>query len=182
MNTMEEKIKKSAKAVDIATKIFYIAMTVCACMIAVGIIWSLVYPAAATYQLNDRVSLASPLFNMSFRSRAHMYSWCIYTLADSCVLISILLLTNRIFHDISLSGAPFEAIYAKRIKTISILMLIDAIAVPVIFRTLVDALLHPEVVEHGVNGTLAVVAVIFLCLSYIFQYGSELQRLNDETL
>ena len=122
MNTMEEKIKKSAKAVDIATKIFYIAMTVCACMIAVGIIWSLVYPAAATYQLNDRVSLASPLFNMSFRSRAHMYSWCI------------------------------------------------------------DALLHPEVVEHGVNGTLAVVAVIFLCLSYIFQYGSELQRLNDETL
>ncbi len=182
MNTTETKIKKSAKAVDIATKIFYIAMTVCVCMIAAGMIWSLVYPAAMTYQLNDHVTLASPLFNMSFHSRAHMYSWCIYTLADSFVLIAILYLTNRIFHGISLSGAPFEAVHAKRLKTISILMLLDAIAVPVVFRTLVDMLLHPEVVEHGVNGTLAVVAVVFLCLSYIFQYGSELQRLNDETL
>lgn len=182
MNALQSNIRKSAKAVAVATKIFYIALIVCACIVLSGMIWSLVYPQGMSVQLNDSFRLASPFLNMGFRSRAQMYSWSVYTLADSVTLIAILYIVNRIFRDISNGGAPFELKHAKRMKTIAYLMLIDAVAVPIVFRTWLGMLLSPETVYHGINGTLVVVAVIFFCLSYIFEYGSALQQLDDETL
>ncbi len=99
------------------------------------------------------------------------------------LLVAIFYLTNQIFHSINTDHTPFTIENAKRIKIIAILLLIIA-TVPILLQLLLYYLIYLEPGSYtiGSNFALILFSLVFMCLSYIFSYGCDLQQEVDETL
>lgn len=93
-------------------------------------------------------------------------------------------------------GLPFDESISKNLKNLGILTLIGG-GIWSIIKLIVDTatfnayhiseLFRPEIVTSvelsvSLDTTFLVIAAVFFLLSYIFQYGAELQKLADETL
>ncbi|MBR3602982.1 MAG: DUF2975 domain-containing protein [Lachnospiraceae bacterium] len=93
-------------------------------------------------------------------------------------------------------GLPFDEGISKNLKNLGILTLIGG-GIWSIIKLIVDTatfnayhiseLFQPEIVTSvelsvSLDTTFLVIAAVFFLLSYIFQYGAELQKLSDETL
>ena len=93
-------------------------------------------------------------------------------------------------------GLPFDESIPKNLKNLGILTLIGggiwSITKLIIDTTTFNAyhiseLFRPEIVTKveltaSLDTTFLIIAAVFFLLSYIFQYGAELQKLSDETL
>ncbi len=116
-------------------------------------------------------------------------------LGISCFLVYASKIVRKIFAPMK-EGLPFDESVSKNLKVLGILTLVGG-AIWSVVKVVIDAtsysayhiseLFQPERVT-GVELSvtldtkfLIIAAMIFL-MSYIFQYGAELQRLSDETL
>ena len=93
-------------------------------------------------------------------------------------------------------GLPFDESISKNLKNLGILTLIGggiwSVAKVIIDTTTfyayrVSELFRPEIITHvelsiSLDTTFLVITTVIFLLSYIFQYGAELQKLSDETL
>lgn len=93
-------------------------------------------------------------------------------------------------------GLPFDESISKNLRNLGILTLIGGglwSATKLIIDTTtfkayhISELFRPEIVTSvelsaSLDTTFLVIAAVFFLLSYIFQYGAELQKLSDETL
>ena len=93
-------------------------------------------------------------------------------------------------------GLPFDESISKNLKNLGILTLIGG-GIWSITKVIVDTttfnayqineLFRPEMITNvelsvSLDTTFLVIAAVIFLLSYIFQYGTELQKLSDETL
>ena len=93
-------------------------------------------------------------------------------------------------------GLPFDESISKNLKNLGILSLIGG-GIWSITKVIVDTttfnayqineLFRPEMITNvelsvSLDTTFLVIAAVIFLLSYIFQYGAELQKLSDETL
>lgn len=93
-------------------------------------------------------------------------------------------------------GLPFDESISKNLKNLGILILIGG-GIWSITKLIIDAtvfnayhiseVFRPEIITNvelsvSLDTTFLVIASVFFLLSYIFQYGAELQKLSDETL
>jgi len=93
-------------------------------------------------------------------------------------------------------GLPFDESISKNLKNLGILTLIGggiwSITNVIVDTTTFNAyqineLFRPEMITNvelsvSLDTTFLVIAAVIFLLSYIFQYGAELQKLSDETL
>jgi len=103
-------------------------------------------------------------------------------LLHNIALLCILLIAAAIFRDISHHYTPFSSRHISRLKGISLLIMADAILIPPL-GMLLTMIFAPNV-EAAMEFSLLqiVLAVVFYCLSQIFEYGGALQQQSDETL
>ena len=93
-------------------------------------------------------------------------------------------------------GLPFDESVSKNLKNLGILTLVGG-GIWSVTKLIIDTttfkayhiseLFRPEIVTSvelsaSLDTTFLVIAAVFFLLSYIFQYGAELQKLSDETL
>ena len=98
------------------------------------------------------------------------------------LMIGMLVLSHRIFRDFNRSHTPFSSLQTKRLKNIAILMLIYGI-VPMILEGVLLNLYAPQSELYGAfEFSNLFFALIFYCLSLIFEYGRVLQQQSDETI
>lgn len=110
------------------------------------------------------------------------------------IIAFVLWIAYRVFDDVSKGESPFSRVQVKRIRWVAYVLLLYAV-IDMLFPT-GEAFLMQEgsfhfayTVANGPNnpsisiniGTLAT-AIIFYCLSLVFEYGTLLQQLSDETL
>lgn len=93
-------------------------------------------------------------------------------------------------------GLPFDEGVSKNLKNLGLLTLVGGgiwSATKLIIDTTtfevyhISELFRPEIVtsvelSSSLDTTFLIIAAVFFLLSYIFQYGEELQKLSDETL
>lgn len=103
-------------------------------------------------------------------------------LMSNVIMAAILLIAITIFRDISKNYTPFLTKHVNRLKVISLLILADAILIPPL-GMLLTMILAPKVdASMEIAPFQIILAVIFYCLSLIFEYGGMLQQQSDETL
>lgn len=104
----------------------------------------------------------------------------------------ILFTVSQMFKDLSRKTTPFTAIQTRRITTIGLLLIADAIIeflISLVDSMTVDAagmtvgfVNNAPAGSPYINMTFVIAALICFCLSYVFRYGSLLQWLSDETV
>jgi hypothetical protein len=89
-------------------------------------------------------------------------------------------LVHRVFHDMEKSHTPFKPEYARDIKLISYVLLINA-ALSMVTEVLIS-IANEQSMHIGLTAPVLVSAVIVYFLSLVFAHGAELQRTSDELL
>jgi hypothetical protein len=107
---------------------------------------------------------------------------CAAGLAVLAIGLLILYCLDRILDNIREAGTPFTDENVKGLRRIAVLVLIAAIAVPVIGFILVKITDAGSNVMIEFNPFLLFVAVLVYFVSLIFKYGVALQKESDETL
>lgn len=118
----------------------------------------------------------------------------------SCLIFGFLMavairFATLIFADVAKGESPFTTCQVKRIRWVAIVFLIyvviEAIVPSGLASVVQNEALHVgyriseaplDVPVFKVNFGMLGAAVIFYCLSLVFEYGTLLQRLSDETL
>ncbi len=188
MNTKREKITKVSGTLAIVTKILMVnLLLVIAALIIAGI-------ASVTGLLSlDKIALNAPLEAMPFiengtqvdlASVLNPWSFAGMLILSSITLtITYFLLADLsgIFKDLSKGVSPFHADQIKRLKGIANKSIGIAI-MNIIISVYLTVAMKAGRVDISISLTSILFPIIIYFLAYIFEYGSELQQLSDETL
>ncbi|MDP4153955.1 MAG: hypothetical protein Q8865_11050 [Bacillota bacterium] len=176
MNEIQKKIKTTSRIVAVITKILYICGFVFLCIATTGVIWSMITPENSF--MLGHVRVISPI---QIAADNGVNAALFTGIADQSFFVAILILTNRIFKDISREYSPFLPKNISRMKKIAMLLFVDSIISPEISAAIGKSL---SLVDNPVNfrSELFVLAIIIYCFALIFQYGADLQQQSDETL
>ncbi len=171
--TTIEKIKSISKALAVLSKIARIFCFVGIGVLTSGIIFLMLFGNMDLIVLNGSVTVHSPFEMLALQG---MDTWKIVFMASagitSFILLAILFRHARdLFRDISVDGSPFEMKQVKRIRKIAVFYLIISI---MNFEGITP--------DFSLNFAGVLGALMFYCISLIFEYGCELQRESDETL
>ncbi len=171
--TTIEKIKSISKAFAVLSKIARIFCFVGIGVLTSGILFLMLFGNMDLIVLNGSAVVHSPFEMLALEG---LDQWHIVFMASagitSFILLAILFRHSRdLFRDISVDGSPFEMKQVKRIRKIAIFYLIIS-------------LMNFEGVtpDFSVNFAGILGALMFWCISLIFEYGCELQKQSDETL
>lgn len=106
----------------------------------------------------------------------------IILITTSIIMLLVLAIIYKLMKAISKERTPFTIKNVKYIKSISILVLIAGLAVPVL-ENLVMKIVYPEIESSvSINFFMVLAAIAMYCLSLVFQYGVYLQNESDQTL
>jgi len=95
---------------------------------------------------------------------------------------AVMFFVYKIFKDIEKSYTPFKKENSKRLMQISALLIIYAIVIPILSAIIVGSTNLDDEMQIHFNLVLVAVAVLFYCMSLVFDYGAKLQQESDETL
>lgn len=170
-----EKIKSTSRVLAVLFKIARIFCFIGIGVLSAGIIYVMFFGNIDLIVLGGKVIVRSPfaLFKI-----ADVDNWQIIFKAFaglvSLILLSILFKDAReIFKDISVDSSPFEMKQVKRIRKIAIFYLIISV---------LDLQTTAFSFSFTMNFIGIVGALMFWCISLIFEYGCQLQKESDETL
>lgn len=111
----------------------------------------------------------------------------------SGLLSSIVLrIASSVFLDTSKGKSPFNMKQVKRIRIAALVLLLKALLQTVLSESFISLMTLDRfqfgyvtpIIEKGVipiDGGGLVWAIIFLCLSFVFEYGTKLQQQSDDT-
>lgn len=170
-----EIIKSTSRVLAVLFKIARIFCFVGIGVLSAGILYVMIFGNIDLIVLGGDVVVKSPyaMFNIDGVDNWQLIFMSFAGLT-SFILLSILFKDARdIFKDISVDSSPFEMKQVKRIRKIAIFYFIV---------TLLDFQTGELSFSLGMNLIGIVGALMFWCISMIFEYGCELQKESDETL
>jgi len=170
-----EKIKSTSRILAVLFKIARILCFVGIGVLSAGTIYIMIFGNIDLLVLGGKVILHSPF---SKYGSGGLENWEIVFKAVagivSFILLAILFTQARdIFKDISIDSSPFEIKHVRRIRKIAIFYFVVS---------LIGLQSFDLSFSYSMNLVGIVGAVMFWCVSLIFEYGCELQQESDETL
>ncbi len=178
MNAIQEKIKRISKFIAIITKILYITGIVMVCVGLAGDLWYVISPESGSFTVGH-VRVLSP---MQFASDFNVGLDLFTNIAAQCFFIAVLIITYRIFKDISRDSSPFMPKNISRMKKIAILLFVSSVVSPAVNAAVGKSLSLTNAESMNYSSEIIILSVIIYCFALIFQYGAELQQQSDETL
>ncbi len=199
----KEKMVKTAKALDtvfkILERIIMICAAVCVAVLSIFTVVNFINPNSVTRTYFNLVYIEPLALGLS-EEAAHdnnailLYAWIMA--AAAIAIISVVCYAINIIRKIlapMTQGNPFHPTVGKEIRRLAFASLAIGIIQSVMhvvetFHVFgLDTLLQNSQIESGTVSFLfdpgfVVAFFILLLMSYIFQYGEELQKLSDETL
>lgn len=194
-----KKISKLARKIDIAAKIFY---KLCIAVVILCVLHLFIIPYFTIEDMVDVITIDSYKFELIPEAINDLGSYKLYLASMSIIAIVLFVyecFVIRIIRDIlrpMTTESPFDMSVSRNIRKLSWTILVgevfSSILYPVIsfleyntfdFSTL---FLNDKIVscniEYDFDVTFLVTFGIIYLLSYVFQYGEELQVQSDETL
>lgn len=204
-NMNQQKMMKTAATLDtvcrVLRKIEMIAMIVLVVAIGVITVVHFINPDAVIgtdFNFVDvgNITLEVPMESAPTNRQILVHTWIIalFAIGGGLVLYSILLQAEKILQPMK-EGNPFHLSVAKNIRTMGVLLLaltfvenISQFALTAYANSMLKAhlLSQGSILSITSNFELDLTGVlvffILLLISYVFQYGAQLQQLSDETL
>lgn len=171
-NNNIQNIQKMSKVLETFSKVIAILMLVACGLSIITIVVSIFSP--------ENLSMIASYSTDEYSNINIFLSELINETSASLILALIMLQANKLFKNIKDSQTPFSEYNATTLKKISKLMIALAV-VPFIVSIISDIALSVHGTSHLEIGYI-LIAVLFTCVSYIFAYGSELQKESDELL
>ena len=170
-----ERIKSTSRVLAVLFKIARIFCFIGIGVLSAGAIYIMFFGNVDIIVLGGKVVVHSPYATFG---AGGMENWEIIFKAVagivSLILLSILFTQARgVFKDISVDSSPFEMKQVKRIRKIAIFYFVVS---------LIGLQTFDFSFSYSMNFVGIVGAVMFYCISLIFEYGCELQQESDETL
>lgn len=199
-----DKLKKIANTLDSVAKIIFYVNIGAAILFLV--IWIIIFGEVAKDSNALREYLVLTLGSVKLGIVPELAPSVTYTNTRFYAgMLMVFLLTFLMLYGVKIArkilkpmkeGLPFDESISKNLKNLGTLTLIGgglwSITKLVIDTTTFKAyhiseLFRPEIVTSvelsaSLDTTFLLIAAVFFLLSYIFQYGAELQKLSDETL
>lgn len=199
-----DKLKKIANTLDSVAKIIFYVNIGAAILFLV--IWIIIFGEVAKDSNALREYLVLTLGSVKLGIVPELAPSVTYTnIRFYAGMLMVFLLTFLMLYGVKIArkilkpmkeGLPFDESISKNLKNLGTLTLIGgglwSITKLVIDTTTFKAyhiseLFRPEIVTSvelsaSLDTTFLLIAAVFFLLSYIFQYGAELQKLSDETL
>ena len=180
MNIIQQKIAKTGKYISI---ILFIVCT----LTILGALLSLVAVGILLFgnnqiiaSLQDALTVVSSNGSLTVPSTEVLITLLLFAAVQLIILFFVLFLLYRIFSDISRNYTPFEKNHVIRMKKVAVLTLVVCIFSNV-FDNIANAILYGKTLME-INFVWLVVGIVIYCISYIFDYGYQLQTQSDETL
>ncbi len=199
-----EKLKKIANTLDsVAKLIFYINI---GAAILLLVTWIIIFGEVLKDQNTLREYLVLTLGSVKVGIVPELAPPLTYTnIRFYAGMLMVFILTFFMLYGVKIArkilkpmkeGLPFDESVSKNLKTLGILTLVGG-GIWSVTKLIIDTttykayhiseLFRPEIVTSvelsaSLDTTFLVIAAVFFLLSYIFQYGAELQKLSDETL
>jgi len=178
MNATQKKNQKTSRVIAVITKILAVTSIVFLCFEIIGLIWYMVSPDA-TYFMLGSIQIITP-FEIS--RQIGIIPEMFASVASQCFFTAIIIITSKIFKDISRESYPFLKQNIKRMKKIAILLLLNSIVSPSIQQAIGKSLnLSSQMEPFNYNLELFILAIVIFCFAMIFEYGTDLQQLSDKT-
>lgn len=196
-----EKLKNSARNLDMLFRILFWVLVVGASLVAVIIVVamlmgsdSVLYQAFATNVDLGNLQI-TPISEYCPQTNAPLICRLIMLIAAAVSVGWGIMLLRRILKPMT-DARPFDGSISKNIRNLGLLTLISGFVLSVVKTvcTMIDfGAFHIEelfnverisqvVVKNHIDLTFVPVAAILILLSLVFRYGEELQQLSDETL
>lgn len=196
----KEKMVQTAKALDTFFKILKRIIMICAvvCVIVLGIftVINFIAPDSVTGKYFDFVYIGPRTFAFSEKVAQDnkvvlCYTWIMVT--ASIAIISVACYAINLIRKIlapMTQGDPFHPAVGKEIRklafaslTIGIIQnIMNVVETLNVFTPFQNSPIESDTVNFLFDPSFLVVFFVLLLMSYIFQYGEELQKLSDETL
>ena len=170
-----EKIRSTSKTLAVLFKIARVCCYVGIGVLSVGILYVMLFGNLDLLILHGKVIVHSPyaLLDIAGISNWQIIFVSIGGIVD-LILLSLLFGQARdVFKDISVDSSPFELKQVRRIRRIAVFYFVIS---------LLDFETQALSLSFTVNLAGIVGALMFWCISLIFEYGCELQQQSDETL
>jgi hypothetical protein len=174
MNAAQMKIQKTSRVVSIITKILYVFLIIIISVEVIGVGWIAALPDSSLNLRNLPINFPA-VFNGGASTKQMAFPLLVYAIEQTFVLF-VLILTHKIFKDISREYTPFLEKNFKRMKKIALILLFSSLQ-PFSFGE--PGSLN---INIGPDYELLIFAGIVYFFALIFQYGSMLQQQSDETL
>ena len=170
-----ERIKSTSRVLAVLFKVARIFCFVGIGALSAGILFIMFFGDVDLIVLGGKTVVHSPFAMLNIEG---VDSWQIIFMAVaglvSLILLSVLFKDARdIFKDISVDSSPFEIKQVKRIRKIAVFYFIVSLLG---FQTMDFSF------SYTMNFVGIVGALMFWCISLIFEYGCQLQKESDETL
>ena len=178
MNVIQKRIQGTSRVIAVITKILYILAIVAVCIGATGVIWRMISPESSSFTLGHVKVMSPVLFATNYGITTDLFTG----IANQSFFIAILILTNRIFKDISHEYTPFLSKNIIRMKKIAMLLLINNYISPYIDMAIGKSISLTQANSLDFSSEMIILAVVIYCFALIFQYGADLQQQSDETL
>lgn len=98
-----------------------------------------------------------------------------------CPHVYILLKGSALFDQLTKGYSPFNSEFTQTVKTISLILIISDIALPLLYSLFVTFLTDGYYLNIAL-GSSFVIGLILYAVAEIFNYGIELQELSDDTI
>lgn len=175
-SNVKEKMEKTSNIIAILLKISRILCFVIMGVLVAGIIYIALNGNVDLIRINNEVIVHSPFSSDLLKgyNSSELITICASVLLNLLFIVLLVRKAEAIFRDIAKEHTPFTALNVKRIRVIAIFYFIIACNG-----------VEPGTGFHltfSINILGIIGALIFWCLSVIFQYGCELQQESDETL
>ena len=202
MNTL--KFKKSAKVLDVVLHVLQIIALIAMCvainMLLIITIVHMVNPDAFAGESLQQIDLGNMTVTLTEKftpdvTDTLIYGW-ILLLVGAVNVAGIyygLHCIRKILKPVA-QGNPFYPTVGKDIRKLGVVYIVLGIVenaagflAALLQQHSVSSLLNSDLVSHvsvnyTIEGTSLVMAFVLFLLSYIFEYGVQLQQLSDETL
>jgi hypothetical protein len=133
------------------------------------------------FEMQVRLSGAT-VFSTSASDFASQACAVLVSLLVSAILqLLVLIFAGRVFRELARGVTPFSPENVWSFKAIAVAVALMSI-VPGIVVLITQIVLGMPGMSFGFDGMYLVIALVVYCLALVFDYGTDLQTLQDETL
>lgn len=180
MNLSQKKMQSASKKITVILKLGF---TVCIiieilALMAIGIlIFSGENVKSSFLTAFDVTANNGTTISLAPQSLLVMF---LLSLVDALLISAVIILIHAIFNDMKRGSTPFLRRNTMRIKGVAIIAIILSI-----IGSYSDALVDYYTIGEltwKVNAAGLIIGMVVYCISFIFDYGCDLQQESDETL
>lgn len=170
-----DKIKKVSHTIAVLLKICQIASYIGLVFLAVIMIYMGINQGLNPIVKSDNLTIQAPLSKEILMSMGlkNLYLICIITGIKMGLYLGVFIVSRKIFAEVSVNDTPFEMVHVKRMRMISIMMLV---------ANIICVTAQSYGISWGIDAAGIIGSFIIWGFSNIFEYGCRLQQESDETL